>query len=427
MNTNKCLVYPTLQKFYNSLSFLVNINPDNYIFENIPKIDAFLQEFRNITFTMQKHFNTPELKQFYEAKKNKYLVIDGMRWFIDMRNKVTKEHPFKLEKAISLKIYTANNGFDEFKTVLTIDNDKNLTELLDEVKEILKEFYKNNFEVFFSIFIFFIENGKQIDIFNQIIFGIKTMWKFISEVLKTYPCKCKKCKILINKIICDIDKIQIKYQMLFLQDCYYYKGKIQTASRICGHPKGNDIYDKDMHRFNLATNPLFCEEACKNDIILLMEWAAHHVVMLEYLRENSNKEPELLANYCLVYEDNTAELTELFGGTIKTTYYRMANEIADRVRNENIRAALFICETNIYPLENYKEIFSKPAYERQEKAQGTVLNILIVSKKLNKMMGIEIDYSKLDNREYLVKQIKTPKEMPDNFLIYPIFKAMKNK
>ena len=82
MDTEKCLVYPALQKFYNSLSYLVKINPEDYIFENIPKIDAFFQEFRNITFAMQKQFNTSELKQFYEIKRNEYLLNDRMRWFI---------------------------------------------------------------------------------------------------------------------------------------------------------------------------------------------------------------------------------------------------------------------------------------------------------------------------------------------------------
>jgi hypothetical protein len=280
MNTEKCLVYPILQKFYNSLSYLITINPDNYIFESIPKIDAFFQEFRNITFTMQKYFNTPELKQFYETKREKYLLNDEMRWFIDTRNIVTKEHPFKLEKAISLKIYTSANNFDEFVTLLTIDRDKNLSELFEEINSILGKYYKNRFEVFFSIFILFIENGKEVDVFNQIIYGIKTMWEFISDISKSYQCDCKKCRTILERTISSINNIQDNYQMIFLQDCYYHKGVIQVGSRINGHCINKGVYDKNILRFSLATSPGFGEEVCNDDLLLLKKWALNHVIIL---------------------------------------------------------------------------------------------------------------------------------------------------
>jgi hypothetical protein len=426
MDTEKCLLYPLLQKFYNSLSYLVTINPNNYIFENIPKIDAFFQEFRNITFAMQRQFNTPELKQFYESKRKEYLLNDKMRWFVDTRNTVTKEHPFKLEKAISLKIYTAENDFDEFGTLLTIDRDKNMSELLEEVNGILDKYYKNWFEVFFSIFILLIENGKEVDIFDQIIYGIKTMWEFISDISKSYPCNCKKCDTLMKKIIICINKIQIDLQMIFLQDCYYYKGVIQIGSRINGHGMNEGVYDKNILRFSLATSPGFGEDVCKDDLLLLKRWAANHMMILAINKEKSNKEPEILATFCLVFEDNTAELTEMFGGTLKTTYLRMVNNIADRVRTEKIRAVLYVCETIFYSSEHYLEALTIPANKRQQKSQGTFLYNLIVSKKLDKIMGIGIDYSKLGNKEYLINQLNKPEEMPDNFLLYPIFKAMKD-
>lgn len=426
MNTEKCLIYPIIQKFYNSLSYLVTINPNNYIFENIPKIDAFLQEFRNITFVMQKQFNTSELKQFYETKKEEYLLNDKMRWFIDTRNTVTKEHPFKLKKAISLKIYTASNNFDEFGTLLTIDRDKNLSELLKEINGILEKYYKNRLEVFFSIFILFIENEKEVDVFNRIIFGIKTMWEFISDISKSYQCNCKKCEIIMERIIDSINKIQINHHMIFLQDCHYYKGTIQVGSRINGHGMNEGVYDKNKLRFSLATSPGFGEEVCNDDLLLLKRWAVNHIIILEAQQEKSRKEHNILATFCLVFEDNTAEFTEMFGGTLKTTYYRMVNEIAARVRAEKIRAVLYVCEIVSYSSEHYLATLTKSANERQQEAQGTVLYNLIVSKKLDKIMGIGIDYAKLSNREYLVNQLAKPEEMADDFILFPVFNAMKN-
>ena len=374
---------------------------------------------------MHKHFNTSELKQFYEAKKNEYLINDKMRWFIDTRNTVTKEHPFKLEKAISFKVYTVNNNYDEFVTLLTIDYDKKLSELLDEIHVILEKYNKNSIEVFFSIFILFIENGKEIDVFDQVILGIKTMWNFINDTRETYPCNCKKCVSLFNMITTSINNIQIKHRMLFQQDCHYYKGKIKKGSMVKLHLMDNGIYDKKKMRFNLATNPLFGNDVCKDDILLLKSWALNQIIILDSCLEKSNKQPELLATFCLVFEDNTAELTEMFSGTLKTTYYRMANEIAARVKKENIRAVLYACETVYFPLEYYLEPQIKSSNERQEEAQGTFLYTLIVSKKLNNIMAIGFDYSKLDDKNYKIKQLNNPEKMPNDFLIYPIFKAMK--
>jgi hypothetical protein len=79
LNEENCLVYPILQKFYSSLTCLVGLDPERYIFENVPKVDIFLQEFRNITWITRKHFNTPELKQIYEDKKNEHLSNKEMR------------------------------------------------------------------------------------------------------------------------------------------------------------------------------------------------------------------------------------------------------------------------------------------------------------------------------------------------------------
>jgi hypothetical protein len=111
-----------------------------------------------------------------------------MHWFIDTRNTVTKEHPFKLEKAILLKIYTAANAYNEFGTLLTVDSDRDLSELLEEFNEILKNHYSSLLEVFFGVFIFFIESRKEVDVFKLIIYGIKTMWKIVLDITKSYPC-----------------------------------------------------------------------------------------------------------------------------------------------------------------------------------------------------------------------------------------------
>ncbi len=420
-----CLIYPVLQKFYSALSSLKAVNPDDYIFENIPKIDAFFQEFRNITFVMQKNFSTPELKAFYEAKRVTYLSNDNMAWFVDIRNKITKESPFKLEKAISLKIYTAANNFDEFKILLTIDSDKDFKDLLAEITNILEKHYKNCFEVFFSILVLFIENGKEIDIYEKIIEGTMTMWKFVSDVYNTYPCSCTKCKNLKKQIEEALNHIQYR-QTIFIQDCCYNAGKIQIGSRINSYGLREKVFNKEDMRFDLAKSPMFGKDYCDNDIILLQRWALNHIFVAQMqLEQTKEKEPEILATFLLVYEDNTAELIGMFAGTVKTTYYRTINEVAERVKNEKIRTVLYVGEVLYYSVDKLKFFNQKSYDERTQEAGGTLLYNLVTSKQLENIMGIKIDYSQINDKTYCLNQVKNPENLGKDFLIGPIFRALK--
>jgi hypothetical protein len=52
---------------------------------------------------MQKFFNSPELKKYYDEKRDLYLSVDNMYWFVSQRNAVTKQEPFKLEKGIRVE------------------------------------------------------------------------------------------------------------------------------------------------------------------------------------------------------------------------------------------------------------------------------------------------------------------------------------
>ena len=99
------IIYPILQKYYNALNSLNSLNIVKNIFESIPLIDNFFAEFRNITFVMQKSFNTKELKEYYTTKRKEFLNDNNLRWFIDKRNETVKEYPFKLEKEILVYAY----------------------------------------------------------------------------------------------------------------------------------------------------------------------------------------------------------------------------------------------------------------------------------------------------------------------------------
>lgn len=56
--SSNCITYEILQKYYSSLTHLEAINPAQDIFDSISSLDAFFADFRNVTFVMQKSFDT---------------------------------------------------------------------------------------------------------------------------------------------------------------------------------------------------------------------------------------------------------------------------------------------------------------------------------------------------------------------------------
>ena len=193
------IIYPILQKYYNALNSLNSLNIAKNIFESIPLIDNFFAEFRNITFVMQKSFNTEELKEYYTTKRKEFLNDNNLRWFIDKRNETVKEYPFKLEKEILVYAYLPDYCGKIVDSRLNIDNDVPIETIEQVIKAYLIKYNKNS-DIYFSIDILFKENGNEIDIYSRIKNGIIIMDNFINEVITDYPCNCSKCKNIIEKI-----------------------------------------------------------------------------------------------------------------------------------------------------------------------------------------------------------------------------------
>lgn len=422
---SQCLLFPLLQKFYSSISCLANLKPNEYIFESIPKIDTFLQEFRNITFVMQKSFNTPELTEFYERQRDKYLRNDISRWLNNARVSVTHQQPFKLEKYVALTVYDSLS-FEKFVTVLTTDRDKNLEDISNEIQNLLKQKYPSQSEIYYSIFVSFMENGEKIDIFDKIIPGILSMWDFVSSVRASYPCNCEKCKRLIELTKEKITDIIYRCRLIsFVQDCYSHQGKVEFAFRMeTIGVMDNEISDGKHTRIKLSESSGFGERFCKDDISLLTKWAINFLAICQIQMNEGRKEPLVSPQFMIVFDDGTAEIQGMYNSTVRTTHYRKVNEIVDRIKKENIKAVLYTCEAFTYPLSSLTP--EKGAHERQQESNNTILYNLIVSKDLNNIVGIEFDYAKITDEEYLKTQINKPKAM-NFFMLMPILKALRTK
>ncbi|MCD7879438.1 MAG: hypothetical protein LUG16_05850, partial [Candidatus Gastranaerophilales bacterium] len=259
-----------------ALNSLNSLNITKDIFESIPLIDNFFGEFRNITFVMQKNFNTKDLKEYYRRKQEELLKDNLLRWFIDKRNETVKENPFKLEKEISVYAYLPDFCGEIVDSRLNIDNDIPLETLEHVIKAYLMKYNKDS-DIYFSIDILFKENGSEIDIYSRIKNGIIIMDNFINTVITDYPCNCLKCV----KIIENIKKL--KTEILLKDFSFSWDYTIENDKLIWGQQiemgandkNGNPVLMSDL-RVPIDAHLPINQNIINDDMELFQYYASMH-------------------------------------------------------------------------------------------------------------------------------------------------------
>lgn len=422
--SEECLMYPAIQKFYNALNIINQIDSKKYIFETIPQIDSFFSEMRNITFVMQKSFNTPELDIVYEREIDKFLNSEVMKWFNGIRIETTHKHPFKLEKALDIEFYLPNFSTDTAHIRLTIDNDSNFDDLYKKLKLFLDSQCADIVELYLSVTTTFLENGKEVDIYSIIQKGIEVMYAFLVEMMRLYPCNCLKCTKLKEEIKYLISKVNAK-RLTFSSDLYYADKKLSIGGSICTPlspdysllsppvPIKNSMFDiKDL-------------PAC--DISYLKIFTANHIAIARIQRTES-QESELMPVFLIVYEDDTFSFYGPITGTNKSTFYRVVNDVAKIVGRNKVKLVLILTEAYGYNT-NIEQLLSMKYEDRTKEATSVMIWCSLISKNLEKIYATAIDYENLFDDKYIGKQVMNIEEHePEKHMAYPIFQALhKNK
>ena len=413
------LIYPILQKYYNALNSLKSLNVTKDIFESIPLIDNFFAEFRNITFVMQKSFNTMELKEYYRIKQEEFLNNNSLRWFIDKRNETVKENPFKLEKEVEVYAYLPDFCGKIIDSRLSIDNDIPL-ETLEQVIKIYLTKYNKNSDIYFSIDILFKENGSEIDIYSRIKNGIIIMDNFIKAVLTDYPCNCSKCTNI-------IEKIKELRTEIFLKDfTFSWDYTVENNEVIWGQQIEIGSQDKNGHpilmsdvRIPIDANLSITKDVVDDDMQLFKFYASIHYTIFK--AQNNN----IMPTFIIIYDDNTVSYMP-FVATIKTTFYKKSRKKEKMVRENSIRVIYFVGENYYYPIEQIKN-FQKPYSKRIKHASTTLLSLNMVSKKYEHIMTISFDTKNIECEAYAINQINNPYEDVNCYWLNPILIALKDK
>ena len=377
MINTRGLLYPAFHKFYNALSSLEKFEKGQNFFDNINCLDNFFSEYRNITFVLQKSLSHTEYNATYENIRDKYLINDVGRWFVDKRNEVLKQNPFELEKRILITIYSGTDNMVLPELIYTIDNDLEISTIIKSLHSRLINF--GHPEIMFSTEFAFFEKGKTKELYENLIFGIDQMKLFLSEMKKSLNEECK----LSHELEMKIEKLnfyRVSKDMLFIDDYIFYsKNEIfEKASRV-EILLGNTKVRAPIDNFN----NIYKEGNLFNKFELM------HLVTYQMQKA-------ILPTFLILYNDDTFELIS-FGFSIKTTLYRKCNEIAKRIQMDKIISIYFVNEMYIY---DKNDIVNLNSYEKIKHAKSEMLTFYMVDKDLQTKTNM-YDVLKIDDYNYI--------------------------
>lgn len=390
MINSRGILYPAMHKFYSALSSLEKFEKGTNFFDNISYLDNFFSEYRNITFVLQKSLSKTLFMPTYENLRDKYLVNNVGKWFLDKRNEVLKQQPFNLEKRIVISIYSSETLLLP-ELVFTIDNDVGISTIVESLRARFMSF--GQLEVMFSVEFLFNEYGHNEDLFDNLILGINQMKLFLADMKKAINEDCKLCNELERKII-KMNFYQVPKDMLFVDDYVFYckKEYFEKASRVVLRSGSGE-----------ARVPIENLNKIYPNGDLFSKFELMHVVIFQMGKS-------LLPTCLILYNDDTFELVT-FGFSIKTTVYRKFAEISKRIEVDKIVNVLFVTEMYIYDLHDVNNLDS---LERVKHAKSEILAFYMVNNQLA-IKSRAYDTDQIDDFKYIASIMHSKineKELP---------------
>lgn len=392
---NNCISCNALQKFYSALKNLNNFSINNDIIDNISALDCFFSEFRNITFVLQKVFSDCNLTEKYEALREKYLINDDMKWFINKRNEITKQAPLNLEKNITIEIYLPKNRVILENKDLRIDSEKDFNITKNLIKEIITK-KLGMVDLFFSIRITFFENNEKQELMPKIISGIETMIKFMLEVYSIKEDNCNICNNLFSKIL-ELYHNTILNENLFVHDYYLENNEIKsTKTNVQVYAIDNNIL-KDFRKIRNPLNTSFfgnsndTNEIFKKFIIL-------HIGIF------NKSQQKISPAFMLIYKDFTNQIFPIFA-TSKTTIYRNIYELADSINFKEVLAIFYCGEIYEYSIDDFNVINNLEYCERIKKAPKTSLSFTHIN-DFGQIKQYSFDINQISCENYIVNKLR---------------------
>lgn len=411
MEQNDKILIPFLQKVYSALKHLDNFSVSNDFYDNISDFDGFFSEYRSSTLVLQTSLggnNNPT----YQKNLKEFLLKDEQlsKWMNDKRVGSVHKQPFNLHKHLQVVVYSTISSEIILEKEYTIEYDESFEKLQ---KELISEFEKQNpVEVNFSLVYFFTEEDKKVDAFNLSMKAIKAMMAFMVAMYKDLNIQDSTCATLLEKNIELAHSIDGK-TFTFIRDYYYLVQKQQFI--------GGEILESNIPYYKMPVGRIYENFGVKRQ---LYDDFAFFVSMHSqiYLKQHQH----IMPTFFVKYADDTIAIVS-FDATLRTTFYRKINEIALKVKNEEIEAVYYVTEFVTYGSISNKEEFETlirlPYIERRMKSQSSILTFYQVSKD-----GVKCILAKREQINDLltpqgVTQFKKEYDMSYCFFLTPLLTA----
>lgn len=394
---NHEILLPALQKFYSALKSLDEFGEKGDFFDDVSNLDKFFSEFRNVTFVIQKNLKTDENKEIYTKLRDTILSGDTLRWFINTRNKTTKEKPFELKKELAIDLYLPDGLYTLKDPRLVVDVDKSFNEALKYIRSVCFEQLKL-VEVFFTSRITFREADDSVDIYPKIREGIAQMNHFLGEMEKNFPCDCELCSALKGKIELLLRNIQFK-ELNFTSDYTLELGKeaVEGEKAAMGFSMdGSKVTLFSELRISLD-NPIYGEsKGCLQQLFL--RFASMHTVIFQMQGHN------IMPVFMLVYNDQTYRMIP-FVSTTKATCYRTVLEVIKMPDFDEVSAVFYCGEYYLYDDIQLGKITKQPYSERIHNAQKEILSFVMIARDGGEM-DIDLDEGRIEDMQYVSEQFR---------------------
>lgn len=388
----KCLC-PVFQKYYNALKSINELKTNNNFFDNIASIDNFFLEFRNITFVLQKQLKSEEEKNTYERLKLKYLNNDTMKWFVETRNEVSKEHSFELKKKIIVDVYCIDSEKNIINETFTIqDEDLTSEQVKTKIEEKLSKIKTREPEIFLTIKYLFLNKSEEIDIYEMIKKGLNIMHDFVFELEESINGDCRLCQKLKESILEKTKEFSSR-RMELITDCSYNvkKNKLEFYDKAdILYGTKSDNFFLDNYRMPIKDNPIFprggnIDEVFESFIIMYI---------LIYIEQQKH----IMPTFVIIYKDMTFTIDSFFVFT-KATLYRKVNEISKKILADDIIAIMSVGESLAYPIDD-TNIYEKPYEERIKNATEERLVFTMIKDNIDEKT-IWFDTNRIEDMMYV--------------------------
>lgn len=377
------LLFAAYQKFYSAVLCLERFEKEQNFFDNISSLDNFFTEYRNITFVMQAALKRTAFFSIYEKNRDQYLVD---HWFVEKRNETTKQQPFQLVKNIDVTIYFPDASVALMTRSFTVENDIPLDSLNKDLKNFFAKVSPD--EVFFSVSFSFFEKKTKVNLCDKLIAGISSMKAFMDAMYDEVGENCNLCNQLREKI--NKSKfLAIPKDFWLINDYVYYPSQdvFERGRRMIAYfDTGYSIPNKmSVTEFTKAKD--FNYDGTPFGTFVLM-----HAMLCAMMSPRI----DLMPVFLIVYNDGTCVL-EIFHTDIKTTIYRKITELAQKIKDEDIRQ---ICFASLYSYIPNIQNASKTSKERIAISSKDLLVCISIDQELNEIEYV-FDGDAFSNRKYI--------------------------